>query len=361
MQKISTLQKKLTQRIFGLDLFRSIAIILVVFGHSQDIILSYFKNFHIIPLPDGVDLFFVLSGFLIGSILINLFENQKNITYATLFHFFKRRWYRTLPNYFLFLLLNIVLIYFGIINGSLNKYLIPFFAFLQNFTKPYDFLFWESWSLSVEEWFYVLFPLLLFLLYKVTRKKYSVKKIILIGIISFLILPLIYRISQSGRNLHFDLFFRKLVLTRLDTIGYGLLAAYIRFYYARFWEKSKNITLTIGIILLVLLIYTDKNVFFLETFYYSGIGLSLILLLPIFESWKIEKIPWKPFQFISRISYSMYLTNLIILQLIVNFFNGLDFKFFILEYTLFWFFVILSSYLIYKFYEKPFMDLRNKL
>ncbi len=65
------------QRIFGLDLMRATAILFVVMGHGGLILEKANTNFPWIRLIDGVELFFVLSGFLIGGILIREFEHSQ--------------------------------------------------------------------------------------------------------------------------------------------------------------------------------------------------------------------------------------------------------------------------------------------
>lgn len=350
-----------TKRIFGLDVLRSFAIIIVVIVHSD---IKYIKDFFNFPLPDGVDLFFVLSGYLIGKIIIQIIEEHQKFDLSLAFNFLRRRWFRTLPNYFLFLLINIVLINLDLIKGFLNKYLITFFVFFQNFYKPYDFLFWESWSLSVEEWFYLSFSVILALLSGLLLSyKVSIKKILLIIILLFIIFPLIFRLIQFYYNpiLNFDLYYRKLVLTRMDTIGFGLLGAYLYHYYKRHWNKSRNILSAIGIILLAFLTVNNMgDGFILKTFYFSLTGLSILLLLPKLESMKEEKISYRPFRFISKISFSMYLLHIPLIQIISNRFpvnNLFDAAF---QYSIFWILLIILSYLIYRFYEKPLMDLRDR-
>ena len=93
------------QRIFGLDLLRAIAIGLVL--------LCHITPFFVFPLAPGwfaevsalaslgVDLFFVLSGFLIGGILLR--DLDRGASFRSLVAFWSRRWWRTLPNYYLFL------------------------------------------------------------------------------------------------------------------------------------------------------------------------------------------------------------------------------------------------------------------
>ena len=128
-----TIQTNNSERIFGLDLLRSLAIIIVVVSHTAFILQDSFPGFPYIPTPDGVDLFFVLSGFLIGKILIEQAENLNGFSLKSIFHFLKRRWFKTLPNYYLFLFVNILLVYFGFLNGSINKYTSTYFVFFQNF------------------------------------------------------------------------------------------------------------------------------------------------------------------------------------------------------------------------------------
>lgn len=91
-------------RVAGLDIMRTAAILPVVIGHGAPLLASTGGGFPWIPLPDGVDIFFVLSGFLIGQILFRI----PKITAPAVLAFWGRRWARTLPNYYLFLGLNVL-------------------------------------------------------------------------------------------------------------------------------------------------------------------------------------------------------------------------------------------------------------
>jgi len=166
---------------------------------------------------------------------------------------------------------------------------------------------------------------------------------------------------HASPTIKLDLFVRKLVLTRLDTIGFGLAGAYIHWYYKSLWEKFKNIFFIIGLIAIVFIINTDmQRTFFFQTFYYSLIGLSILFILPKLESIKNENIPLKPFQFLSKISYSMYLLHLPLLHVMSYIFKPSNKTEALVMYMVFWVFNVLFSYLIYKIYEVPMMNLRDR-
>src|SRR6476620_5473362 len=100
------------QRNFGLDLFRCLAINMVLWSHVvnfyYDKLNPFIANNIMLAAHWGVQLFFVLSGFLIGGILLKE-VTQKKFNSKSLINFWKRRWLRTLPNYYLFLIIFIII------------------------------------------------------------------------------------------------------------------------------------------------------------------------------------------------------------------------------------------------------------
>ena len=98
-----------SRRIFGIDLIRAIAILNVLIGHGSFILDKANTDFPWIRLISGVELFFVLSGFMIGGIIIKSFEKNPEYGIKDISNFLKRRWFRTLPNYYLILIINIFL------------------------------------------------------------------------------------------------------------------------------------------------------------------------------------------------------------------------------------------------------------
>ena len=143
------------KRNFGLDIIRALAITGVFLGHGITSLGS---------LSDGVELFFVLSGFLIGRIY---FRSRRDNSFS-LGQFWISRWWRTLPPYLAAL---------GII--ALAEHWIPsnpvnwsYLFFLQTFTGIKGF--GPSWSLCVEEHFYLTLPLLAIAMERLIGKRHFI-------------------------------------------------------------------------------------------------------------------------------------------------------------------------------------------
>ena len=356
------------KRVFGLDLMRALAIIFVVMGHGL-MLKNAQTNFPWIKMIDGVELFFVLSGFLIGGIIIKIFQNTENFGIKTLWNFWIRRWFRTLPNYYLILIINIAFVYFGIINEKYSHFNWKFFFFFQNFSEYFTGFFWESWSLSVEEWFYLLFPIVLSISYVLARRiKVPQKQVFLVSLLVFMITPILLRVFIASKfnvnDFWFSVKINKVVIFKLDSISYGLLAAFIKNWYPKFWFKSRNITFILGIILSYTVLYLKwmPNEFVTKVFKFMLQSIGCFLLLPKFDS--IKKAPpliMRIFTHISLISYSMYLINLALVAEVMrdNFLPKTSYGAWA-SYGLYWIIVIVLSTIIYKYYEKPLMDLRDK-
>ncbi len=346
--------------IFGLDLLRSIAIGIVILSHTAFILQPSFPGFPYIPTPDGVDLFFVLSGFLIGTLLLQQIQAKQNISTGIVFQFLKRRWFKTLPSYYVFLVLNLVLVSSGVLYGTINKYAITYFAFFQNFYKSFDFFFWESWSLAVEEWFYLLFPFLL--LFSHGFFKIRLKFAFLGAVLLMVILPLIWRLHCLNIYVQHEVYFRRMVLARLDTIAFGLLAAFFHMYYPKVWYKFKYPAFITGIMLMLYLFRFGENYHpdFYKTYFGSIEAFSILLLLPFLNSLGTEKIPLRPFRFTAKISYAMYLINLPLILIFKPQIEKLPATYNIAVFVAIWIGIYFVSYLWYRFFEKPVMDLRDR-
>ena len=217
-------------RVFGLDLMRFLAISFVVFGHALYFFpsLGFLANVFVF----GVEIFFVLSGFLIGGILIKSFEIE--VSFRSLKKFWLRRWYRTLPNYYLFLGINFVAFtYFKPGYEWDSKYLF----FFQNFVWLPDNFFSVSWSLAVEEWFYLIFPTVLCIVYALTRSLKLAVVYVAVAILVCVIVARLYAATELGWRWNEEL--RLSVLLRLDSLMFGVLAAYTAHYYPSKFSSHK--------------------------------------------------------------------------------------------------------------------------
>ena len=362
-----------SSRIYGLDILRAFAILFVVVGHGQYLLPDRLKVFHRFIVFDGVSIFFVLSGFLIGGILIKLLDKNEP-TKELLVDFWIRRWFRTLPNYFLILFLLIGLS--QIFNENITFWEVKeYFVFAQNLFYNHPGFFPEAWSLSIEEWFYLITPICIFSIMYFLKIE-SKRAIILVALlVIFLTLTFrYYRYLSIGIDSwkEWDKILRKQVFTRLDSLMFGVICAYIQYYYKSSWLKYKYTLLLIGLAIFIatkalsLLNYVSSGGFYHCVLSFVIISLATSLLLPYLSDLKSGKgIIYKGLTIISLISYSMYLLNLSVVQKFIinkihwdNFIDSI-YIIVILRYGLYWIFTVLGSIIIYKFYELPTMKLRD--
>ncbi|MBK7029993.1 MAG: acyltransferase [Bacteroidales bacterium] len=362
-----------TNRIYELDILRAFAILFVLYSHAFFLVIDHVneKAYNILSL-DGVTIFFVLSGFLIGGILLRTI-NQTDFNWNNLLEFWIRRWFRTLPNYFLMLILLTLITVFSAsgIGNSITSY----FFFLQNFASPHPAFFPEAWSLTVEEWFYLLIPLGLYITLKISKNH---RKTIVLAWIIFLILLVTGIRIYRALTLYipdfetWDHLQRKIVITRLDSIMYGFLGAWVNFYFPVFWKAGKRNWLFLGLILLVFPMGVDfflgKNLFFLNYFSLIMTSAGTLLMLPYLSEWKTGKgFIYRFLTFVSITSYSMYLVNFSLVQLriipsltpVIVAITKNHLVISCIRYFLYWGLTFMLSYLLYRFYEKPFTSLRD--
>jgi len=372
MKKFLTIEIS-NKRIFGLDILRAMAILFVVIGHGKSLLPSQLHFLHKLFVFDGVSIFFVLSGFLIGGILIKLLDNSKP-TKELLIDFWIRRWFRTLPNYFLilFLLLVFSFIYNDIASIWNTK---RYFVFAQNLFYQHPKFFTEAWSLSIEEWFYLITPACIFLLIHVF--KLQPKRSILIVAATILITVLLFRLfryshTQINSLNEWNLLFRKQVITRLDSLMYGVICAYIQYFANTTWLKYKKTLLILGVFIFVVIkILFLSNIISYTGFYncvlsFSVTSIATALLLPYLSDLKTGSgTIHSGITMISLISYSMYLLNLSVVKLnIISKIPWADlidnvYIIVFLKYGIYWALTIIGSILIYKYYEIPTTKLRD--
>jgi peptidoglycan/LPS O-acetylase OafA/YrhL len=217
-------------RILALDGLRGIAILLVLSRHSIFGMEtgSTWAN-RLLALGrlswSGVDLFFVLSGFLIGGILLDARESPRYYT-----TFYARRAYRILPLYFaitfLFLLHHLPLRVLPAAFGESSPLNIPWLSYL-TFTQSFFMIHlgWYgpaamavTWSLAVEEQFYLVTPLMI--------RKFREKR--LVAALLFIIIGAPFlRLLLRHVLIHGDFACYVLMPCRADALCLGVLIAYM--------------------------------------------------------------------------------------------------------------------------------------
>lgn len=370
------MQLSFSKRNYGLDILRSIAILLVVVSHCTYFLTVETEKPIILILrilgAVGVDLFFLLSGFLIGGILLKLMENNQT-RFADLMIFWKRRWFRTLPNYFLILIVNIIIVL--IFYDELPENIILFFVFLQNFSSPHPDFFTEAWSLSIEEFAYLILPLIFYILLFLF-KNLKPKKVFLWGTIGMVLLLFLIKFKFYFQNpvttyMDWSLSFRKVVLYRLDSIYLGFIFIYLVRHYGDFFKKFKNLFAMLGLVLFSVihfLIYQfqlmpQTHLWFYVFLYLSVISLCCTMLFPYTIHLKNIKPLEKIFYFLSTRSYAIYLVNYSILLLNlqkdfnIDLLNGFQKSTMILIYLIL---TLILSNVIYTYFEKPILNYRNR-
>jgi peptidoglycan/LPS O-acetylase OafA/YrhL len=244
-----------------IDGLRAIAVISVIFYHAQIIIYGYqpFGGGFI-----GVDIFFVISGYLITSLILKELLVTGSFSFI---NFYERRARRLLPALLAVMLVSLPFAWFYLLPSSFidfSKSILYSLGFSSNFYFHYSGQlygaesgllkpFLHTWSLSVEEQYYILFPIILLFTFKYLRK-YLIPIFILGFIIS---LGLAEWGSKNHRSFNFYI---------LPTRGWELLAGSILAWLEIFkGRKSKNNLLnsilpTIGLILIFhsIIFFNDK-------------------------------------------------------------------------------------------------------
>lgn len=306
--------RTMNSRKIGLDYVRAAAILFVVICHYSVIFGVPHRTAYPLGVL-GVELFFVLSGYLIGGIFVrDLWRAENKITFQFIRTFWIRRWLRTVPNYLLFLCVAASTKPTSVVWHSLPSYL----TFTQNLCWSISPFYSISWSLCIEEWFYLLFPLIAFMGFRITgRSKWAV---IMAASLLFLI-PLMLRLT-IGVGVTWDQGVRKVVMFRLDAIMCGVgLAACERYKPHWFNAVPRTGAAVVGCIgcfaacLWVGSRYTLGGDEFIgsvaDALIFNAFDLSAILVVLAASSSKgLGRLPDRFAYLTSLWSYSMYLAHL---------------------------------------------------
>jgi peptidoglycan/LPS O-acetylase OafA/YrhL len=304
----------------GLDLLRALAIIVVVVYHAA---LFGFK------LPGrvdrfgwiGVDLFFVLSGYLIGGQLLAPLARHQRINLG---RFFSRRAFRIMPAYFA-----ILAVYFLLPTWreypEMSQPLWKFLLSVQNIALHGGTAFSHAWSLAVEDQFYLALPFLLLFLFRRPRLAIIIPCVIVIGGIALRAFLAARNPSVDGGGVSFRAFQAWIYYptwTRLDPLVFGVALAAIEKFRPNWWRRLINCAPWLLLPALGLIAYalylgeTDTLTVSACVWQFPliGVGMAALLVCAVSPRLPLSGVAIPGAAFIASIAYSAYLIQ----KLVIN-------------------------------------------
>jgi peptidoglycan/LPS O-acetylase OafA/YrhL len=358
----------------NLDALRCLAAFMVVFLHIYEGWHGYFSHPDFIPLDEnhaitkegmfidtffrngslGVDIFFLISGFLITYLLIAE-KTQTGTIHVKFFYF--RRMLRIWPLYFFILIITPFVISWL---GKKSPDYLPNIFFLNNFlciaTKEWTYPFSHLWSICIEEHFYIFWPLLISV---VPFKRLSE---VLIGIVMISIFYRFY-IYYTNDNWYFKIYLH--TISRMDALAIGGLAAIHHFKKPFGFEINRLprvMLLFIAIFLLVIDYHFNWEGLFLASFK-KYIYLILFGYLMLNFSFNSRPLINPPFwvNYLGKISYGIYMySNILVTVIAEKIMIVFELDSFLLFAVMNIAFTILISAISYEFFEKHFLKLKTK-
>ena len=335
-----------------IDGLRAIAVLSVLLFHID---ISIFSGGFV-----GVDIFFVISGYLISSIIVREIENNS----FSLVKFYVRRFRRILPAL-------IVVLFFTIILGYLlleperfldyAKSLVATAIFSSNIIFFLDSGYFDTasglkpllhtWSLAVEEQYYIIFPVFMMMLSKWINNRYTVFLLIMAAI-SFWVSVIGLEYSQSGT-------FYMAPTRAWEFLVGSILAVYIldhNLYCRKYIDEILGIS-GLSMLFFSIFIYTKETGFPGASALLPTIGTALIILSGLnTKTYTSRILSYRPLVFVGLISYSLYLWHWPILV-----YTKLYVITELTEIQIFWMLVVIFiiSTISWHYIEQPFRKRRS--
>lgn len=352
-------------RYLELDIIRAVSILLVIICHIDPVPTANDTNPIIASIFGfiakggwiGVDLFFVLSGYLISGLIFDEYIQNGSVKIG---RFLLRRGFKIYPSFYFFVFVSILFPLRGYLPDA--KQILYECVYLQNYLPG---IWGHTWSLAVEEHFYLLFALLVFILLRFSKNQSPFRAIpkVFVIIASLCLILRFLEIVLIPYNNYIHYLPTHL---RIDSLLFGVLISYLHHFYPvqymNFANRYKWFLLFTGIILFLPAFFTNRSQILMTTFgyvfYYFGSGMLVMATSAI----KVRKNSVsRCFAYIGQRSYTIYLWHLSIryfllplLQLLTGYWltpMANVFAFILLSLGL----GILASNLI----EMPFLKLRD--
>ena len=367
-------------RFHGLDTLRSLAILAVLVFHLLDFGGENTLPAWLEPIAEygwmGVDLFFVLSGYLIGSQLLKPYATGQR---PGLWGFYRNRLYRILPAY-----LVVLGAYYWIPKWPEFDGMAPVWKYL---TFTYNFFlpagprtFSHVWSLCVEEHFYLLLPLIVLVL---MRKPSAYKAaaviagIVLFGIairgyFVFHTLQPLERAGDSWSNLYMTRIYYP-TYSRLDGLVAGVALAAVRVFRPVWWQRiaRRGHALTLAAVgLVALAVWLTRDRYASATgvaavgdilgFPILALGLACLVASSISNNGLLSRWKIPGARLIATLAYSLYLTSKALIHVVDLCFPHLHGASMGGRLAVYAAFCLITAGALHLCVERPFLWLRNR-
>lgn len=352
-------------RIRSIDGIRAVSIIMVVLAHASHSIPSCITNKILFKYVSnsalGVSFFFVISGYLITKLLLAEKEKKGSISIK---NFYFRRIFRIFPIFYLYII-TVVLIKIFFVHHIFHSYYLVVFAclYIWNYKHLFSYqeigndegnwFFGHFWSLSMEEQFYLLWPLV----FQRVNKELLIKSTLIIIVLMPLLRVTTYFVMPNSRGQ-----IGMMLQTGGDTILIGCVGALLEnkilhSRLIRFMLNNNYIVLLVCAFTFVISPFLSER---LRGAYSLSIGISLnnitiffLVLWAIHIPSIISKIlNLKLFIYIGMLSYSLYIWQ----QLFLGFESTNSFSKFPLNIIV----IIIVSIVSYNVIEKPILKLKSR-
>ena len=309
----------------GLDLLRALAIIVVVIYHAA------LFGFTLPGRVDrfgwiGVDLFFVLSGYLIGGQLLAPLARDQRINLG---RFFTRRALRIMPAY-----LAVLAVYFLLPSWreypEMSQPLWKFLLSVQNIALHGGTAFSHAWSLAVEDQFYFALPFILLFLFRRPRAAVLIPCLIVIAGIILRAFLAAKNASIDGGGVSFRGFQAWIYYptwTRLDPLLFGVVLAAIEKFRPTWWKRITNFAPWLLLPALVLIAYalylgeTDNVTVAACAWQFPliAVGMAALLICSVSRRLPLSRVAIPGAAFIASIAYSAYLIQKLVIHAVEQF------------------------------------------
>lgn len=336
--------KAQSTRIHGLDTLRSLAILSVIVFHLRGYGAAGTLPDWFVPIAQfgwmGVDLFFVLSGYLIGWQLLKPYRKGERTSIG---EFYRNRFYRILPAYFAVLALYLLIPAWR--EEIRLSPLWEFFTFTLNLfiRYPYAAAFSHAWSLCVEEHFYLVLPLMVVAMMRRPSLRKTVTVIaglVLFGVAvrAFILFHWLQPMEKAGDST--GLFYLTHIYyptySRLDGLISGVCLAQVRTFRPRWWQalaQRGHAATFAGVAFVALAVWLSVDRF--ESFTGKGawgtvfaypvlaVGFALLTSSAMSANGLLSRVRVPGAELIATLAYSLYLTQKEVIHLTDDWFPGL--------------------------------------